>query len=118
MAHAVDGFKLKFTSRTSWKAERRQQGRLIDVVPVTWTKDYRVLENGILLDVHFKKSAEAQEFNSLSDPFVVAVAKAKDDRQTPPEFDFFTSLFRVLATGQILSEHTIETRVLERLRAS
>jgi hypothetical protein len=36
MGHSVDGFDLKYTSRTSWKAERRERGTLIDIVPVTW----------------------------------------------------------------------------------
>jgi len=42
LTHPVDGFDLKFTSRRSWKAERREHGRLVDVVPVTWTKGRRV----------------------------------------------------------------------------
>lgn len=38
MTHLVDGFGLKFTSRTSWKAQRYEFGSKIDVIPVTWTK--------------------------------------------------------------------------------
>jgi hypothetical protein len=41
MPHHVDGFELKFTSRTSWKAKLRLLNQKLDVVPVTLSKRRR-----------------------------------------------------------------------------
>lgn len=94
-------------------AQRFAKGKLLDVVPVAWQRDYH---DG-LLKVHFKKPSEVQDYASRGAPFMVAVAKAKDYDVHPHQIDFFTCVFRVKATGEILSEHTVQTRVLDRVRA-
>jgi hypothetical protein len=116
MAHFVDGFDLTFTSRTSWKATRRLRGKVIDIVPVTWTKGLR--QPGPTLEVWYRNPEERQGARQSREPFVVAVARAKDYSALPHEFEQFTALFRVVATGDQLSETSIETKVLERVRAS
>jgi hypothetical protein len=45
MAKKTDGFELKFTHRGSWTVERIAAGRVIDVVPVAWSKDFRTDED-------------------------------------------------------------------------
>jgi hypothetical protein len=49
--------------------------------------------------------------------FVVALAKAKNDREVPPVFDRFVGIFRVNPKGIHLSENSIETKISERVRA-
>jgi len=117
MTHAVDGYDLAFTSRTSWKAERRRKGQLIDIVPMTWTKGWRRTSEGIFLRVWFRHDTDLQNYNARIDPFIVAVAVAKNYTRVPHKFAAFTALFRVVATGKILSERSIETRLLDRVRA-
>jgi hypothetical protein len=115
MSHEVDGYDLTFTSRTSWKAERRRGGKLIDVVPVTWTKGIRGNGKIEFLEV-WLRSKELKEYNSRTEPFVVALAIAKDYNQTPHSFQEFRGLFEVQATGTLLSDRSIETRVLRRIK--
>jgi hypothetical protein len=55
------------------------------------------------------------ERNQSREPFVVAVAAAKDYSRHPHEFDGFRALFEVVPTGRILSENSIETKVLRRV---
>ena len=117
MPHEVDGFDLTFTSRTSWKAERRHAGRKVDVVPVTWTKGLRRAGDEMFLEVWFRKPSELESFKQSREPFVVALAKAKDYSQMPHQFDTFNALFRVVSTGNLLSDKSIDTRVLERVKA-
>jgi hypothetical protein len=118
MTHPVDGFNLKFTARTNWKAELRERGVLIDTVPVTWTKGWAKRDGETFLRVWFRKQVDLQKYNARTEPFLVAVAKAKDYAVHPHQFDHFTSVFRVAATGEILDEISIQTRVVERVRAS
>ncbi len=113
----VDGFDLKYTSRTSWKAARRQNGTLIDVVPVTWTKGWSTTDAGPLLEVWFQKSNEMEEHRNRREPFVVAVAVAKDYKVHPHQHKQFVGVYRVASTGRALSEDSIETRVIERVTA-
>ncbi len=119
MAHVVDGFELTFTSRTSWKAERRDKGLVVDVVPVTWTKGWRSdpETGGKFLEVWFQDPVELQERNDDREPFVVALAIARDYLRHPHEFSEFRGIFRVIPTGIILSHNSIECRVIERVRA-
>ena len=117
MAHDVDGFDLSFTSRTSWKAEVRRNGEVVDVVPVTWTKGWQRRGNENYLEVWFRNADELTTYSKRTEPFLVAIAKAHDYEQFPHVFAFFTALFRVVATGAILSDISIETRVLERVSA-
>jgi hypothetical protein len=118
MAHSVDGFDLRFTGRTSWKAERRLRGKLIDVVPVTWTKGWLKTPKGVFIQVWFRNETDLLEYNSRPEPFVIAVAKAKNYNRFPHEFEQFTALFQVKATGNTMSEKSIETLMLDRIRAT
>jgi hypothetical protein len=119
MTHPVDGFDLKFTSRTSWKAERRCRGKLVDIVPVTWTKGRRQDPDtkNVYQEVWFQDHNEMDERNNSREPFPVAVAIAKDYSKFPHAFDQFRAIFEVVSTGNILSEKSIETKVLRRLKA-
>lgn len=119
MPHSVDGFDLRFTGRTSWKAERRLHNRTLDIIPVTWTKgrERHPSSNNVTLEVWYRNPEELKTQMADPNPFVVALAKAKDYRKFPHVFDQFVAIFRVVATGKIISENSIETRVLERVRA-
>jgi hypothetical protein len=117
MTHPVSGFDLKFTNRRSWKAERRYAGRLIDVVPVTWTKGRRSENGEIFQEVWYQDKEEMEARRTDPTPFVVALAIAKDYSIQPHAFDAFRCLYKVSATGAVLSDRSIETKVLERVRA-
>ena len=120
MAHVVDGFELKFTSRTSWKAARYASGRLVDIVPVTWTKGRRQ-ELGsaeVFQEVWYQAHAELEERNSDPTPFIVALAIAKDYAEMPRQFKEFRGVFEVAPTGKLLSENSLETKVLKRVKAT
>ena len=112
--HRVDGFDLTFTSRTSWKATRRERGHAIDIVPVVWTKD----RHGSYQGVSYQDPVEAEQRAADPSPFVVALARAKDYDRHPHEFKEFVGLFEVSATGEILSDKSVQTRVLRRIKAS
>jgi hypothetical protein len=119
MGHSVDGFDLSFTSRTSWKAHRRAFGKLIDNVPVTWTKGRRQESpsSEIFLEVWYQDNAEMEARRADPTPFIVALAIAKDYSQFPHEFHEFRGIFEVAATGVKLSDQSIETKILRRIRA-
>ena len=119
MSHSVDGFELKFTGRTSWKAERRLLARTLDTVPVTWTRGRRqdASSKEVFLEVWYRSPDELKQRMVDPNAFVVALAMAKDYRKFPHAFDQFVGLFRVIPTGVVLSENSIETKVLERVRA-
>ena len=107
MSHSVDGFELKFTCRTSWKAERRFLAQKIDIVPVTWTKGRR--QDGstkeVFLEVWYRNVDELNLRAADPNAFVVALAVAKDYRKFPHAFDQFVGLFRVAPTGIFLSNN-------------
>jgi hypothetical protein len=119
MSHYVGGYKLSFTYRTSWKARRRLLNREVDIVPVTLTKGRRqgATSKEVFFQVWYQDAEELK--CRLADPsaFVVALAKAKDDYKIPPEVDDIVGIFRVVPMGIILSKNSIETKVLERVRA-
>jgi hypothetical protein len=114
MAHQVDGFDLTFTSRTSWKAERRARGRTIDIVPVVWTKDRRQVGSEVYQGVSYQDREEMERRLADPSPFAVALAVAKDYAKHPHEFKEFRGVFDVVPTGERLSDHSIEARVLRR----
>jgi len=118
MNHIVDGFEMKFTNPSSWKAERRQGGKLIDVVPVTWTKGWRqeAGNKGVLLEIWYQERLEMQRRRTNPAPFVVALASAKDYAQFPYQFEAFRGVYEVAATGQQLSPNSLEARVIRRIR--
>ena len=117
MTHDVDGFDLKFTSRTSWKAERRLHGQLLDVIPVTWTKGFKreKISGDTTLTVWFQKPSDLEYRQSSRDPFVVALAIAHNYEEHPHRFKEFRAIYEVVATGTRIDHECIETRVLRRL---
>jgi len=117
VGHPVDGFDLKFTSRTSWKAERRDRGRLVDVVPVTWVHAQKRNGKEVLQDVYYQDPAEAERASKSSEPFVIALAIAKNANAHPKAFHEFRGVFEVVSTGNLVSEVCVETRVLRRVKA-
>jgi hypothetical protein len=119
VTHPVDGFDLTFTSRRSWKAHRREHGRLVDVVPVTWTKGRHASDatKEIFQEVWYQDRDELAARAADVSPFVVALATAKDYGTFPHAFKEFVGVFEVVATGKMLSDISIETKVLRRVRA-
>jgi hypothetical protein len=118
MAHSVSGFDLDYTSRTSWKANVRSGGRIIAVAPVTWTKGRREGDDGtVYQEVWFQHAAEMEERRLGTEPFIVAVAVAKDYNHPPHQFYEFRSVLEVVSTGRVLTDKSIETRVLRRVRS-
>jgi hypothetical protein len=117
MPHLVDGFEVAFTSRRSWKATLRCHGRLIDTVPVTWTKGRWQTGPDVFQAVWFQNADELEAYRTSSAPFRVALAIAKDYAEHPHQFQEFRGIFEVQATGEQLSETSIQTRVLRRFTA-
>ena len=119
MAHEVDGYDLTYVSRTSWKAERRYAGRLLDQVPVTWTDGWRhdPKTNARFLAVYYKDAAEMETRRTSAKPFVIAVAAAHDKEAIPRVFHRFIGVFEVLATGVQFDNWSIEAKLLRRLNA-
>jgi hypothetical protein len=119
VTHPVDGFDLKFTSRRSWKAERRRLGRVVDIIPVTWTKGRRVDDTTkeIFQEVWYQDEKELAARATDPSPFVLAVATAHDYAKLPHAFKEFIGIFEVSAIGKVLSKHNIETKLLRRVRA-
>jgi hypothetical protein len=118
MAHHVDGFQVKFTGRRSWKAEVRFQSQR-RVVPVTLTKGRRsgASPKEVFLEVWYQDAGELKSRQADESAFIVALAKAKDDLASPPAFDSFVGIFRVIPTGVVLSETSIETKIVTRVKA-
>ena len=116
MPHSIDGFDLNFTARTSWKAERRHLGHLLDIVPVTWTKGWRRDPDSkeSFLEVWYQDQVEMEKQRTNPMPFVIALAIAENYTRQPREFKEFRGLFEVVSTGVALSENSIETKVLKR----
>ncbi len=119
MAHEVDGYDLTYVSRTSWKAERRNAGMLLDQVPVTWTDGWRhdAKTNAPFLAVYYKDAAEMEARRTSTTPFVVAIAEAHDKEAIPRVFQRFIGVFEVLATGVQFDDLSIEVKLLRRLNA-
>lgn len=117
MPYSADGFDFFYTHRGSWKAERRHAGRLIDIVPVTWTKGRREADGVIWQAVWYENPKEMETQRTNPHPFVVVVAIAKDYSVMPHSPKDFQAVFEVQATGVALSEQSIETKVLRRLKA-
>lgn len=117
MAHSVGGLDLKYTSRTSWKAEIRSHGKVVAIAPVTWTKGRYTKQNSqeVFQQVWFQNADELEEHRTSTDPFIVAVALAKDYSRHPHEFQDFQAVFEVVATGEIWDDKSIETKVIRRV---
>ena len=117
MPHFVDGFDVTFTSRRSWKADLRCRGRLIETVPVTWTKGRRQNGADLFQEVWFQNGDDLEAHRIKTEPFRVALAIAKDYNQEPHQFQEFRGIFEVQATGERLSDYSIQTKVLRRFTA-
>jgi hypothetical protein len=117
MGHSAGGLDLKCTSRTSWKAEVRSHGKVVAIAPVTWTKGRYTKEGSkeVFQQVWFQNADELEEHRTSTDPFIVAVAVAKDYGHHPHEFKDFQAVFEVIATGEIWDEKSIETKVIRRV---
>lgn len=116
MTTLVDGFGLKFTGRTTWKAERSEFGSVIDIVPVTWTKGMN--REAKTLEVWFRNPVELQAHRISREPFIVAVAIAKDYDVSPHEYKEFRGVYQVVATGNMGCYNdgmAIETTMLRRI---
>ncbi len=119
MAHLVGGYDLWFTGKAHWKAHRSAADQEPDMVPVTWTKGWRRDAKGTnFLEVWFEDPEEAKARSGEAEAFVVALAEAKDFEQVPRVFKEFRGLFEVEPTGTILSENSLETRILRRVNAN
>ena len=93
MAQVIDGFELKFVSRLR-KAERRQNGRLLDTIPVTWAKSWRQVtvprtapqpkgkivpeQKESFIEVWYQDAAEMEARKGDAAPLVVAVATTSE----------------------------------------
>ena len=117
MSHYVDGFDVTFTHRRSWKADLRCRGRLVDTVPVTWTKGRWQAGLDIFQEVWFQDESDLEAHRTTTRPFKIALATAKDYSQHPHQFEEFRGIFEVQATGERLSDNSIQTKVLRRFTA-
>lgn len=119
MSHDVDGFELRFTARTSWKAEVRLRGKVIGIAPVTWTKGFsrEPVTGRILQTVWFHNADELARVKESREPLMVALAEAHDYAEHPHRFKRFNALYEVRPTGRIVDPLSIECEVVRRLRA-
>jgi hypothetical protein len=143
MTSFVDGFELKFVSRTQ-TAERRMHGRLVDTIPVAWVTswrrgpppDMRTPPPGTstaapagkasrkpppresFVEIGFKDAEEMAARKAAAEPFVVALALARSDEEKPRRLAEFRGVFEVASTGIELSPTSLETRVIRRVTAN
>ena len=68
----VDGFHIQFTHRGSWKADLLAPGKEVEVIPVTWTKDWDRKKGTVF--VWLKKLEDAHHYAALANGFRIAVA--------------------------------------------
>jgi hypothetical protein len=115
LVHFVGGLELRYTHRRRWKAEIRAYGRIQAVVPVTWTKARRQEGKQVYQEVWYKDPNELESVRRSNEPFVVAVALAKNYDAYPREFESFGAVFEVISTGKQITDESLETRVLRRL---
>lgn len=127
----VDGFDLKFLSRTQ-SAERRLHGRLIDTIPVAWATSWRSAPAAdaagtagkaprnaareVFIQVSVKDAEELAALKAKPAPFVVALAEARAEGKRGSLADF-RGVFEVSPTGVEPSPTTLETRVIRRVTA-
>ncbi|WAP70116.1 hypothetical protein [Jiella pelagia] len=76
MVASIDGYDLAYTHRGSWKAHRIFRGKIIDEIPVAWTRDYAA-GNPPSLIVWFKDENEAGNRLATKGQFVVALSEKK-----------------------------------------
>jgi hypothetical protein len=120
MANSAEGFDMAFTYRGSWKANISRLGKVIETdVPVTWTKGWVAdkATQAIFLEVWYQDPAELQARAKDPTPFHVALGVAHDYSEFPHRFKAYKGLFEVEATGTILSDSSLQTKVIRRLSA-
>jgi hypothetical protein len=117
LGHPVDGFDLTFTARTSWKAKRKARGRVVDIIPVTWTKGRCQEGSEVYQEVWYQDPNEMATRMADPTPFTIALAVAKDYAKHPHDFREFVGVFEVTATGKKLSGNSIQTRVFRRAQS-
>ena len=119
MPHEVEGLDLRFTSRTSWKAEVSAPGFEPLIAPVTWTSVFRREGSITKLEVWFQNSADLQAHLASVDPFVIALAEPNNWAEgEPTSFKRFNGVFLVRSLGEIATSKSIECQVLRRLNLS
>ena len=117
LTHLADGFGLKFTSRRSWEAARSYRGKVIDIETITWKRDYGTRNGKFCQTVYFQDLYELEMMIFGKEPFVIALADAKDYSVSPLSFGKFIGVFEVRSTGKTLGPHSIETEIIKRVRA-
>jgi hypothetical protein len=117
LVHIVDGFKVRFTHRTSWKAEIRANGNLIAIAPVVWTEDRRQSGREAFQAVRFQDLSEMEQTRLRREPFIVALAMAENYNIRPRKVRTFQGIFEVVSTGIQIKPDRIDTRVIRRRHA-
>lgn len=133
MSSLVDGYGLKFVSRTQ-SAERRLHGRLVDSVPVAWAETWRsvpppkepdalpakagrrkAVPRDAYVAIAIRDSEEMAKLMATPRPFVIAVARQREKGESGRNLVEFRGVFEVTPTGVELSPNTIETKVIRRV---
>jgi hypothetical protein len=122
MPHYVDGWGLRYTGRTTWRAEYWSKAGNYGEIPVAWENDLQMSSQGDLLAVRHRKKYRPEMDAHRTDraPFIVAIARANNPKIRPGEhrdFKQFLGVFEVAATGRRLTGDRIETKILRRLTA-
>jgi hypothetical protein len=114
-----NGFELKFTHRGSWMVQRIAAGRVIDVIPVAWARDFRI-------DTATGRKFQKMNYQDVVDmearlnnpaPFAFALAEAKDYAVHPHSVKVFQGVYEGAVTGSVFSDRSLEIEVLRRLKA-
>jgi hypothetical protein len=96
---------------------RYQSGKLLDRIPSAWAHTWRPGKPP-KLEVWFVDEKEMRARHESREPFVVALAKAKDPDADSKTVEKFQGIFRVRPIGDPLQEGRytgLLTEVLERL---
>jgi hypothetical protein len=138
----VDGFELKYVSRTQ-TAERRLNGRLVDTIPVAWVASWRhgpppdmrtpppntstaapipkgskKAPRDAFVEIKYLDAEAMAEQKKAASPFIVALALARPKSETTRgSTTEFRGVFEVAPTGVELSPTSIETKVIRRVTA-
>jgi hypothetical protein len=146
MTSFVDGFELRFVSRTQ-SAERRLNGRLLDTIPVAWVASWRngpppdmrtplanvstaaptpkasskgsrkVQPRDAFVEIRYLDAEAMAAHKAGTTPFVVALALARPTDEKRGGVADFRGVFEVAPTGVELSPTSIETKVIRRVTA-
>jgi hypothetical protein len=109
MAHEVDGLTLRYTSRTSWKAENDSRRSNARGCPRHLDKGRRGSPPDLFQEIWFRNQSELEQYRLSTAPFLVAVAIAKD-YNTIREFAAFRQVLEVQSTRKQSGNHSVETR--------